>query len=218
MKYLTPKLAAMALGALSLVGLLGNSVHADTCPEVLFNGEDLTGWTVVGSAVWRAESGVIHGGQDGDPSRWGLIMTQESFQDFDLNLQFKIDEHGKYNSGVYLRHGSGESRRRGYQINIGRGAADEPVGLYLDEWLDKGDAADKYRRVLEWNHLRIRAVGPHIETWLNGTKIVDFTDPNPDPALLKTGAIAFQTYGAEGHDGWVQFRNIRIVDLSENAE
>ena len=66
--------------------------------------------------------------------------------------------------------------------------------------------------------MRIRAVGPHIETWLNGTKIVDFTDPEPDPALLKTGAIAFQTYGAEGHDGWVQFRNIRIVDLSRKAD
>ena len=183
---------------------------AEPCPEVLFNGKDLTGWNTVGSAEWTAESGVLKGGQNGDPSRWGLIISEKDFQDFDMSLEFKIDEHGKYNSGVYLRHRQGTSRRRGYQINIGRGAADEPVGLYLDEWLDKGDAEDKVRKPLDWNELRIRARGAHIETWLNGVKIVDFEDPTPDPQLLETGSIAFQTYGAEGHDGWVHFKNIKI--------
>jgi hypothetical protein len=140
-------------------------------------------------------------------------MTKRSFKDFDLELDFKIDEHGKYNSGVYLRHGPGERRQRGYQVNIGRGAAEEYVGLHYKTWLDKGDEHDTIRKKLEWNHLRIRAVGAHIEVWLNGTAIVDYTDPEPAPEHVAAGVIAFQTYGAEGHAGWVNFRHITITDL-----
>ena len=180
----------------------------------LFDGKSLNGWQSVGSAKWRVEGGVIVGGQDGDPKRSGILMTKESYKDFNLELEFKIDEHGKYNSGVYLRHGPGERRQRGYQVNIGRGAAKEYVGLHYKTWLDKGDEHDTIRKKLQWNHLRIRAVGAHIEVWLNGKAIVDYTDPAPAPEHLKAGAIAFQTYGAEGHDGWVNFRNVTITDLA----
>lgn len=179
----------------------------------LFDGKSLENWTAVGSAKWRVEDEVLVGGQDGDPKRSGLLHTKAVFQDFDLELEFMIDEHGKYNSGVYLRNTPGEKRRTGYQINLGRGAADEPVGLYLNEWLDKGDAEDKIRKPLAWNHLRIRARGPHIEAWLNQTKIVDYEDPKPTPELLQAGTIAFQTYGAEGHSGWVKFRKITLKRL-----
>lgn len=211
------RLSRTSVAMLFLTASLNFSRGADPCPETIFNGKDLSGWTTTGSAVWKAESGILKGGQDGDASRWGLILTEKSYRDFDLSLDFKIDEHGKYNSGVYLRLQQGASRRRVYQVNIGRGAAGEPVGLYLEEWLDDGDAEDKIRKPLEWNQLRIRARGAHIETWLNGEKIVDYTDPNPAPELLQPGAIAFQTYGAEGHAGWVEFRNIRIVNLEKAA-
>lgn len=179
----------------------------------LFDGKSLDGWKSVGSAEWRVEKGEIVGGQDGDPSKSGLLMTEKTFKDFELELQFMIDEHGKYNSGVYLRHLPGEQVRRGYQVNIGRGAADEPVGLFLEDWLDKGDAKDAIRKPREWNQLRVRAVGPRIQVWLNGHAIVDFTDPKPTPELLAPGAIAFQTYGADGHAGWVKFRHLRLTTL-----
>ena len=51
-------------------------------------------------AAWRC--GFV-GSQDGDPKRSGLLMTKEQFRDFELRLDFMIDERGKYNSGVYLR-------------------------------------------------------------------------------------------------------------------
>ena len=64
--------------------------------------------------------------------------------------------------------------------------------------------------------MRIRAVGPHIEVWLNGKQIVDYTDPNPKPEHVVAGVIALQTYGAEGHAGWVKFRALRVLDLTNN--
>ncbi len=66
----------------------------------LFNGRDLDNWTQNGSARWIVKDGIIEGGQEGDPKRAGLLSTKEKFKDFELELEFMIDEHGKYNSGV----------------------------------------------------------------------------------------------------------------------
>ncbi len=180
---------------------------------VLFDGESLDGWTNSGSARWRIENKILTGGQDGDPKRSGLLMTKQQFKNFELELEFKIDEHGKYNSGVYLRRSPEARGLECYQVNIGRGAAEEYTGLYLDDWLDKGDEHDKIRKPNEWNHLRVRAIGAHIQVWLNREKIVDYTDKNPKPELLEAGSIALQTYGAEGHAGWVKFREIYATRL-----
>ena len=48
---------------------------------------------------------------------------------------------------------------------------------------------------------------------LNGVEVVDYTDPNPPEKFLQDGVIGFQTYGAEGHSGWVKFRNLSIREL-----
>lgn len=180
----------------------------------LFPSGALKDWTTLGSARWTYKDGLLSGGQDGDPKRSGLLLTKAKFQDFDLSLEFKIDEHGKYNSGVYLRYDTAQKGDR-LQVNIGRGAADEPVGLYLNDWLDKGDAKDEFRKPNEWNTLRIRAHGPHIQVWLNKQKIVDFNDPKRLAKHLAPGHLAFQTYGAENHAGWIKFRKLKMTNLSE---
>lgn len=180
----------------------------------LFNGRDLDGWEVQGNAAWRVEEGILLGTQDGDPGRSGLLTTREQFQDFELEIEFMIDEHGKYNSGVYLRNDPGTAGRSGYQVNIGRGEAGEYCGLYDQAWLSKGDEKDVIRKKLDWNAYRIIAEGGHIVVFLNGKKIVDYTDPSPDAQHLQRGVIGLQTYGAEGHAGWVKFRNIRIREIS----
>jgi hypothetical protein len=183
--------------------------------RALFDGSTLDAWQPVGTAVWRIEDGVLVGTQDGDAKRSGLFHTREEFTDFELELDFMIDEHGKYNSGVYLRNRPDAKGRTGYQVNIGRGAASEYCGgVYTDHWLAKGDEQDTIRKPLAWNSLRILAHGAHIAVDLNGQRIVDLTDPAPDPKFLQPGVLAFQTYGAEGHAGWVKFRNIRIREIA----
>ena len=182
--------------------------------RTLFNGKDLDGWTSRGSAQWRVEDGIIAGDQDGDPIRPGMLITKDQFKDFEIELDFMIDEHGKYNSGVYFRNDSAAGGRTGYQINIGRGAAEEFCGgLFTDKWLAKGDEKDTIRKKLDWNRIRILAKGPHIEVTLNGIKVVDFTDPAPPESFLRKGVIALQTSGAEGHAGWVKFRNVRVREI-----
>lgn len=189
-----------------------HSLHAEELD--LFPAGSLQGWTSTGTAKWSYQDGLLSGGQDGDSKRSGLLISQRTFQDFDLSLDFKIDEHGKYNSGLYLRYHAKQKGDR-LQVNIGRGVADEPVGLYLDDWLDKGDAKDDHRKPREWNSLRIKALGAHIQVWLNGQKIVDFKDAKRLAKHLAPGHLAFQTYGAEGHAGWVKFRKMKITPISK---
>ena len=192
----------------------GPSTAAPGDWRVLFDGKNLDAWTPIGSAKWRVEDGVIVGGQDGDPKRSGLLATKDSFKDFELELEFMIDEHGKYNSGVYVRNQPGAQGRTGYQVNIGRGAAEEYcAGIFTDKWLAKGDEKDIIRRKLDWNKMCILAKGAHFEVELNGHKVVDYTDPKPPEKWLQPGVIALQTYGAEGHAGWVKFRNIRVREI-----
>jgi hypothetical protein len=189
-------------------------VHAaDGEWRALFNGRDLENFTQRGSAQWRVEDGIIVGGQDGDPKRSGILATKELFKDFELELEFMIDEHGKYNSGVYLRNDPAIGGRSGYQINIGRAESEEYIGLYTDKWLSKGDDGKNLRKKLDWNKLYIYAKGGHVKARLNGVEIVDYTDPMPAERFIKAGTIAFQTYGAEGHAGWVKYRNLRIREL-----
>ena len=207
---------------LVLTALLACALLSPPCPAAdkeegfrdLFNGKDLEGWQSVGSAQWKVQDGVIVGGQDGDPKRSGVLHTKDQFKDFELVLDFMIDEHGKYNSGVYLRNVPGRAGRSGYQVNIGRGAAEEYCGgIFTDKWLARGDEKDAVRKKLEWNTMRIIAKGGHIVVHLNGVKVSDFTDPAPPAKFLEPGVIAFQTYGAEGHAGWVKFRNIRVREI-----
>ena len=195
--------------------IASHGAGADTEFKSLLAADTLDGWETIGPAKWRVTKGELVTGQDGDPKRWGMLQTKSKYRDFELKLDFKIDEYGKYNSGVYLRQPTERGVGRPYQVNIGRGVAGEPVGLHLDDWLAKGDEHDKIRRALKWNSLRIRIVESHIEVWLNGKQIVDFTHENPKPYLLKAGPIALQTYGAEGHSGWVKFRNMQLKDLSK---
>jgi hypothetical protein len=182
--------------------------------EPLFNGRDLSGWTPLGSAHWRVEDGVIVGTQDGDPSLHGLLTTNRQFKDFELYIDFNLEEHGKYNSGVYLRNEPGVERQTGYQVNIGRGVVGEySGGLYRNGWLGKGDEKDTIRKPGEWNTLHITADGPHILVDLNGTRVVDYTQNPDDPKLLAPGVIGLQTYGAEHYAGHIRFRNIKVREI-----
>lgn len=202
-----------------VVSCAASQEPAEPAWKPLFNGKDFEGWVTKGSAAWRVEEGVIAGGQDGDPRKSGVLITKDEYKDFELALEFLIDEHGKYNSGIYIRNDPGSQGQATYQINIGRAAAGEycggvvirkPKGI---EWLAKGDEKDEVRKPREWNSMRVLARGAHLVVHLNGVKIVDVIDPAPPPRRLQKGVISFQTYGAEGHAGFVKFRNLRIREL-----
>lgn len=174
----------------------------------LFNGEDLTGWTVHGTERWYVQDGnlVCESGPD---AQYGYLTTDGSYTDFDLTLEFKQVADG--NSGVFFRSSVEGTRVSGWQAEVA------PPGLwtggiyesYGRGWLIKPEESkDSALHMGEWNTMRIRVVGGHVTTWLNGEEMIDLTD---DKIAEASGQIALQIHDGGGIK--VMWRNLRIVQL-----
>lgn len=62
----------------------------------------------------------------------------------------------------------------------------------------------------DWNDVAITAKGNHIQHYLNGTLILDFTDNDPQLAL-QAGVLALQLHA--GNPMWAEFKDIRIKEV-----
>jgi hypothetical protein len=200
----------------------------------LFNGKDLTGWTKRGgAATYAAEDGCIVG-RSAPKTTNTFLCTDKDYGDFVLELDFKIDDTD-FNSGVQLRSHSrpegAQQRVYGYQVEIDPKPRAWTGGIYFEggsqdtdgKWVRKGgwlndlennEAARKAFHLGQWNHFRIVAKGPHIQTWLNGVPAADYTDSDKK-AFTPTGFIALQVHAVgESRDSKeVRWKNIKLTEL-----
>lgn len=66
-------------------------------PIALFNGRDLTGWkTSSANSAWQVINGILTNTRSG-----ANLITERTFTDFKLHVEFKVPKNG--NSGIYLR-------------------------------------------------------------------------------------------------------------------
>jgi len=88
---------------------------------------------------------------------------------------------------------------------------DEARRRWLLNLKDNKAARDAFKPK-QWNHLRIKFDGDHLQTWINGVVAVDLKDD-----ITPSGFIALQVHGANGRKHMfhttVQWRNIRIKVL-----
>jgi hypothetical protein len=174
----------------------------------IFNGRDLEGWTVHGTELWYVDDGELIC-ESGPDAQYGYLRTNETYTDFDLTLDFRQEADG--NSGVFFRSTIEGTTISGWQAEVA------PPGLfsggiyesYGRGWLTQpDDGKDAALRMGEWNTMRVRVVGPHVTTWINGTEMINLTDERIGAA---TGHIALQI-----HDGGgirVRWRNIEVTKL-----
>ena len=105
-----------------------------------------------------------------------------------------------------------ERGKRGRMVLVGEKAVWENgkknvTGALLDQ-----AGFDKTMKLNDWNDVVIIARGNHIQHFLNGVQIVDFTDNDPQLAL-KQGLIGLQLHA--GKPMWAEFKDIRIADLAK---
>ena len=104
-----------------------------------------------------------------------------------------------------------EGGKRGRICLVGEQVAWEKEGkkVVKSDLIDQA-GFEKLFKLDDWNDAVIIAKGNHIQHYLNGTLIIDFTDN--DPALaLSEGILALQLHA--GKPMWVEFKNIRIREL-----
>ncbi len=53
----------------------------------LFNGEDLTGWTIYGTEKWYVEDGLLVS-ESGPDAQYGYLATDEPYKDFEVTSRF----------------------------------------------------------------------------------------------------------------------------------
>ena len=196
-----------------------------TVPEgftALFNGKDLTGWTVTPGGkkeLWGADKDksilFVNGGGGG----W--LMTEKEYGDFEIRVDYKIPEKG--NSGVALRAPlEGDPAYKGMEIQIlddkwhKANLKDlKPVQLTGSIYGVVPPSKDATKPVGEWNTIDITAKGPKVTVVLNGTTIVDANledhknQADKHPGLLRTKGHL----GLQSHSERVEFRNIFVKEL-----
>lgn len=184
-----------------------------------------------GSAEYVVEDGVLIGRTvEGSPN---TFLCSGPHADFELEFEVLCDV--ELNSGVQIRSHvyeedtelpgkdgkAGQIREKGelygYQCEIVKQETGQ-AGNFWDEarerkWWDDFSAKPEARTAFkdgEWNVYKIRAVGDHIQSWVNGVPCADFHDGTD-----AEGLIGFQVHSVKAGSGpyKVQWRNVRFKAL-----
>ena len=190
----------------------------------LFNGNDLTGWKVfiessgnsVNGGKWIVEEGNIVGVQD-PPGHGGFLTTLQTFRDYEIRLETKID--WPFDSGVFLRVGPA-SRKNSYQVTLDYRPKGEVGAIYIpgQGFAEHCNDGIKSFKKNEWNNVKIICKGEpaHIKVWINETLVTDFQQSAENSSeIAKEGTICLQVHpGGQGYDkSKAVFRNIYICEL-----
>lgn len=197
---------------------------------LLFDGTSTKGWKKADGKPfptkgWKISSGVLE--LDTTTGRGGDIVTDETFSDFELSLEFKISEGS--NSGIKYFIFPNSNLGCEFQIlddekhpdaKLGKDGNRKQGGLYD---LIAPSAAKKDSPVGEWNKARIVSKGTHVEHWLNGVKTVEYNRASQEFKALVAGSKYKNNKGfgeaaqssilLQDHGDPVAFRNIKIRKL-----
>ncbi|MBF8174200.1 ThuA domain-containing protein [Streptomyces olivaceus] len=175
----------------------------------IFNGQTLEGWKQAGPGKFNVKDGTLEteGGM-------GLLWYQaKELKSYSLKLDWKMQ--GDDNSGVFVGFPASEDPwsavDKGYEIQID--ATDEPDRTTGSVYTFKAANTKARDQVLrppgQWNSYEIKVRGERLQVFLNGVKINDFTNKDPERSLTD-GYIGLQNHGA---DDQVSFRNIQLKEL-----
>lgn len=196
--------------------------------RLLFDGQTTRGWRGFRRETmpdgWQVIDGcLVRVGPGGD------IITEEQFESFELELEWRISAGG--NSGIFYHVSEAPQHRYVWQTGPefqildnrehadGRASATSAGANYALH----APPRDVTEPVGLFNHARIVVRGPHVEHWLNGEKIVEYELGGEDweRRVAASKFAAMPDYGRAGrghialqdHGDRVWFRNIRIREL-----
>lgn len=191
--------------------------------QSLFDGQTLNGWTQQnGTATYEVREGVIVGRSVlGSPN--SFLCTDKTYGDFELEFEVKC---GAINSGVQIRSLQDDAIAKGHvqgpqvEIEHSPGQAGYIYGeAYSRSWRSpepkSKDPKVNTHRIFkndEWNHYRVRAKGPVIQTWINGQAVADLNDPESYEQFPR-GMIGLQVHSHNVADVEIEWRNLRIREI-----
>jgi len=211
-------LSVLILFALALGRVFAAEANTLTAAEksagwkMLFDGKSLDGWkasenqgsfSVVGGelVVFGKRSHLFYTGP----------VNKANFKNFELQLDIKT--FPKANAGVYFHTEYQETGwpNKGYEVQVNNTHKDVKKGAGLYGIKDNLEAPAKDG---EWYTMKIKVEGKHVQTFVNGKQIVDYTEePNAErPPAMKGRLVSNGTFAIQGHDpeSRVVFKNIKV--------
>jgi Domain of Unknown Function (DUF1080) len=177
-------------------------------PVALFNGKDLTGWTINGTEKWYVENGELVC-ESGPDKQYGYLSTNQAYKNFILTVQFKQEANG--NSGVFFRSSIEGVKISGWQVevaplNMHTGGVYESYGR---GWLIQPKPEDEqWLKTGEWNTMKIKVNGDEVTTWLNDHQMIYLNDTTIGKG---EGFIALQIHDGGGIK--VRWKNLEITEI-----
>ena len=175
----------------------------------IFNEKNLDGWIIYGTEKWYVNDDGNLVCESGPDKEYGYLGTEKKYKDLVLELEFLQEADG--NSGVFFRSTIEGTKIAGWQVEVAPKGHDTG-GIYESYgrgWLIQiPEEQENILKEGEWNKLKIQVVGGNVTTWLNGEKMVDFSDEKIGEA---TGCIALQIHSGGGIK--VRWRNIFLTEL-----
>lgn len=187
---------------------------------------------------WVVEDGAMLGSQD-IPGNGGIIITDNKYSDFEVKLEMKNDfgpdsglflrstEDGKawqamidYHAGgnlmgIYGEGLGGKPHVRNFSFTDKVTVIDpKPTGVPPTPLPVLPEAWPQFWRHGQWNELRARIVNnpPHITTWINGVKFMEWQEA--EIRHPNEGGIALQVHGGGDYTKqFVRYRNIQVKEL-----
>lgn len=197
------------LKILSLFAITSLLISAAPTKKItLFNGKDLSGWKIYGTEKWYVDGGELIC-ESGPDKQYGYLATEKVYKNFDLSVQFRQEANG--NSGVFFRSSIEGTKVSGWQVEVA--PKDHDTGgiyeSYGRGWLEQiPPEKETILKVGEWNTLRIRVEGDHVQTFLNKQPMVDMHDAKIGAA---NGSIALQIHDGGGIK--VRWRKLVLKEL-----
>jgi hypothetical protein len=200
-------------------GLLAQGVPAGFTN--ISSGPNLQGWHISqvnhhGNTQWKVENGVLTATQD-RKDNGGIVLTDKKYKNFEVYLEMNPD-YG-CDSGLFLRS---TEKGEAYQVTLDYLPGGSMGGIYGEalQGVRGGQAPEweKNWKKGEWNTIRARIEGavPHIQVWMNGTPITNWTDTaNHLPGGAEDGMIAVQIHGGSRCSPGLyhRYRNVAIREL-----
>jgi hypothetical protein len=155
--------------------------------DVPLTADKQPGWAVEDDAIKRV-------------AKAGILFTKESFDDFELKLQFKLPRGG--NSGLLFRSRDNVEHQIEILADAGRPPAIGSSGSVFRRYAPSKNAARPFG---EWNDLTLKVVGRAVTVVYNGEAVVQNAVVDDLPFR---GPIGFQE-----HDTPVWFRNVAVRRL-----
>jgi hypothetical protein len=183
-------------------------------PEPLFDGKTLTGWKPVkkeNAKYWSVVDGVITASNDGKKVPTNTYLaTEKTYQDFEFRCSFRISgDHktGMINSGIQYRSQIEGNKIIGYQADIGRGYWGDIYDEHRRGKLVAGDLSKLTDTLKEdgWNDYLVRCKGKKHELFINGVKVVTYTEQKDFPSK---GVIGLQLHS--GGIAKVEFKDLTL--------